>query len=143
MPPSLVLSFALAGCGTIGGSGPSPKDCIPVQYFCVQPEEIDKAAAAATKEHREDPSFRNQWQLAYIKADEAYGNVSVLEGPDAEPGAGVTIGVMHAGIDLHHPAFAGKKVTETFLGDAVDETAGAVRLLRYRGRERRGGRKDR
>ena len=118
----LFLFFALAGCGPIGG-GSAPKECIPVQYFCVQPEEFDKAAATAAKEYQDDdPSFRNQWELAYVKADEAYGNLSVLKGPDAEPGAGVTIGIMHAGIDLHHPAFAGKKVTETFLDGAVDET---------------------
>ena len=115
-----LLLFALAGCGAIGGS--APKECIPVQYFCVQPEEFDKAAATAAKEYQDDPSFRNQWELAYVKADEAYGNLRVLKGPDAEPGAGVTIGIVHAGIDLHHPAFAGKKVTETFLDGAVDET---------------------
>ncbi|MDE0030022.1 MAG: S8 family serine peptidase [Deltaproteobacteria bacterium] len=116
----LFLSFALAGCVTIGDS--APKECIPVQYFCVQPEEFDQAVATVAREYQDDPSFRNQWHLAYIKADEAYANLSVLNGPDAEPGAGVTIGVMHAGIDLDHPAFAGKKVTETFLGGAVDET---------------------
>ena len=114
------LLLVLAGCGPIGRS--APKECIPVQYFCVQPEEFDKAAATAAREHQDDPSFRNQWHLAYIKADEAYGNLAVLKGPDAEPGAGVTIGIMHAGIDLHHPAFAGKKVTETFLDGAVDES---------------------
>ncbi len=115
-----LLLFALAGCGAIGGS--APKECIPVQYFCVQPEEFDKAAATAAEEYQDDPSFRNQWHLAYIKADEAYANLRVLKGPDAEPGAGVTIGIMHAGIDLDHPAFAGKNVTEIFLDGAEDET---------------------
>ena len=116
----LFLLFALAGCGPIGGS--VPKECIPVQYFCVEPEEYDKAVATVAKEYQDDPSFQKQWELAYIKADEAYANLSVLKGPDAEPGAGVTIGIMHGGIDLQHPAFAGKKVTETFLDGAVDET---------------------
>ena len=115
----LFLLFALAGCGPIGGS--ASKECLPVQYFCVQPEEFDKAAATVAEEYRDDPSFRNQWHLAYIKADEAYANLSVLKGPDAEPGAGVTIGIMHAGIDLYHPALVGR-VTETFLDGAVDET---------------------
>ncbi len=119
-PVVLVLLAALAGCGTIGGS--APKECIPVQYFCVEPEEFKEAADAAAEEIGKDPSFRNQWHLAYINADDAYANLSVLKGADAEPGAGVTIGVMHAGIDLHHPAFAGKNVAEIFLDGAVDET---------------------
>ncbi len=119
-PVILFLLLALAGCSAIGGS--APKECIPVQYFCVQAEEFDKAAATVAEEHRADPGYRNQWGLDYIKADEAYGNLGIVLGPNAEPGAGVTIGFMNTGIDHDHPSFAGKTVTETFLDGAVDET---------------------
>lgn len=116
----LMLLLALAGCGVGGGSGPGG---IPVHGGeVVVEEDFDEAVEAAAAEIREDPSFRDQWYLAYINADEAYANLSVLRGPDAEPGAGVTIGIMHAGIDLGHSAFAGKNVTEVFLDGAVDET---------------------
>ena len=38
-----------------------------------------------------------------------------------EPGEGVTVGLIDTGIDLGHPAFAGKVITEQFLG-TVEET---------------------
>ena len=123
-PIVLFLLFVLAGCGVIGDPvNRPPTDCLPVHDGCVQPEEFKEAASAAAEPSREDPGYQNQqWGLDYIKADEAYGNLSVIEGPDAEPGAGVTIGFMDSGIDLGHPSFAGKTVTETFLDDAADET---------------------
>ena len=52
----------------------------------------------------------------------AYGNLNLLQGEEAEPGAGVTIGFIDTGIDVDHPAFAGKAVTEEFLSGAADET---------------------
>ena len=119
-----LLLLALAGCGRFALSGSGPRECIPVHDGdCVEAEEFKEAAAEAAEPAREDPGYRNQqWGLDYIKADEAYGNLSVLEGPDAEPGAGVTIGFLNTGIDLEHPSFAGKTVTEIFLADAADET---------------------
>ncbi len=72
---------------------------------------------------RED-GFRNQWGLAKTGAARAYANIEVLKGAGVEPGAGVTIGFLDSGIDLEHPAFAGKTVTEQFLPGAADETGG-------------------
>lgn len=119
-PGVLLALLFLAGCGVGGGGGP---EGIPVHGGDrVTPKEFKEAASAGARESREDPGFQNQWGLTHIRADEAYGNLSALLGPDAEPGAGVTIGIMHAGIDLLHPAFDGKNVTETFLEGAVDET---------------------
>ena len=80
------------------------------------------AAAELAGETRQDPNFRNQRSLALVGADRAYGHVSLLEGPDAAPGAGVTIGFIDTGIDEGHPVFREKTVTEVFLLDAVDET---------------------
>ena len=70
-------------------------------------------------------SLDNQWGLETINADWAYANVDLLKGEDAKPGAGVTIGFIDSGIDKHHPQFAGKTVTEVFLGSATDETGDA------------------
>ena len=67
-------------------------------------------------------NFRNQWGLAHVGADRAYGNLALLRGPEAEPGAGVTIGFIDSGIDRDHPMFAGKTVAEQFMGGAADET---------------------
>ena len=76
----------------------------------------------AQKYRDNDGSFDNQWGLGTIKADWAYANVELLKGQGAKPGAGVTIGFIDSGIDTGHPAFAGKKVSEVFLGGASDET---------------------
>ena len=111
--------LVLAGCSATGG-GPGH---IPVHDGDrVTPEVFKEAAAAAAAEHREDPNYQNQWGLGYIKADQAYGNLTVLKGPDAKPGSGVTIGFIDTGIDESHPVFAGKTVTEQFLSGASDET---------------------
>ena len=127
------LLAALAGCGGIGRSG--PEKCIPVHDGgCVEPEAFKEDAAEAAEKSREDPGFRNQWGLTHIKADEAYGNLSLLEGPDAEPGDGVTIGVLDTGVDLEHPSIAGnsnRTVTEVFTPGAVDETLAEEGLLSH------------
>ena len=122
----LLLSAALAGCGPIGGSGLEPEKCVHVHDGdCVEPERFQAEVEAAGRDSREHTGFQNQWGLTHINADEAYGNLSVLMGPDAEPGAGVTIGVLDTGVDLEHPAIAGnsnRKVIEIFTPGAVDET---------------------
>ena len=118
----LFLSFALGGCSAEGG-GNRVADCIMVHGGdCVTPEAFTELAAERADAHRSVDAFRVQWGLEHIKADVAYGNLELLEGPDAEPGAGVTLGFIDTGIDLDHPAFAGKPVTEEFTLGAVDET---------------------
>ena len=57
-----------------------------------------------------------------MNAGVAYANIELLKGEDAKPGSGVTIGFVDSGIDQDHPVFAGKTVTEEFLGGAADET---------------------
>ena len=131
----LLLLFALAGCGRFGLSGSAPRECIPVHDGdCVEAEEFKEAAAKAAEPAREDPNFRNQWGLTHINADEAYGNLNLLEGPDAEPGDGVTIGILDTGVDLEHPSIAGngnRTVTEIFTPGAVDETLAEEDLLSH------------
>ena len=134
----LSLVAALAGCGGIGGPGlvpDRPDKCVRVHDGgCVEPERFNEAAAAAAEKSREHPGFQSQWGLTHINADEAYGNLSVLLGPDVEPGAGVTIGVLDTGVDLEHPSIAGnsnRKVTEIFTAGAVDETLADEGLLSH------------
>ncbi len=123
----LFLLVALAGCGIGGGgSGLAPEECIAVQGGgCLEREAFDAAAVEAGKTSQDHTGFENQWGLTHIRAEVAYGNLSVLKGPDAEPGAGVTIGLLDTGIDLEHPSITGnpnRKVTEVFTPGAVDET---------------------
>ena len=48
--------------------------------------------------------------------------MNLLQGPDAAPGAGVTIGVIDSGIDVDHPIFDGKTIHREFLFGAEEET---------------------
>lgn len=117
------LSFALGGCGVIGDSGLASAKCIAVQDGdCITPEAFAESAEEGVDVYRSIDGFRNQWGLEHIKADVAYSNLALIKGEDAEPGAGVTIGFIDTGIDLDHPSFAGKTVTEEFTPGAVDET---------------------
>ena len=71
-------------------------------------------------------NFQTQWGLTSINADLAYGNVELLKGASAAPGAGVTIGFIDTGIDDQHPVFAGKTITERLLSGASQETGDRV-----------------
>ena len=74
------------------------------------------------EEYAADRNFEAQWGLHTINAHLAYGHVSLLEGPDVEPGAGVTIGLIDTGIDAEHPIFEGKTIHKEFLFGAIEET---------------------
>ena len=96
--------------------------CIPVHTGeCMPGRDFFAAAGDLAGEIRQDPNFLNQPGFVSIGVDRAHGHVSLLEGPDAAPGAGVTVGLIDTGIDEEHPVFREKTVTEVFLGDAVDE----------------------
>ena len=121
--------LALGGCASGSGStttpppaAPPPRDCIPTHGGnCLAAPEFQSAAEDLAEEYRQDPGFDNQWGLDLVGAGHAYGHVNLLEGPDAAPGAGVTIGVIDSGIDVEHPIFAGKTIHRGFLFGAEPE----------------------
>ena len=144
----LCASVLLAGCGGGGGSDPSPlgavtpdarppesqpstdqpppsasTGCVTLHDgTCASVPDFDARAAQLARGYADHPAFQVQWGLGSIGADRAYAHVNLLEGEDAAPGSGVTIGFIDDGIDAAHPAFAGKTVTEVLIGDAVDQT---------------------
>ncbi len=89
---------------------------------CVSTPDFNDRAAQLAQGYADHPTFKAQWGLGSIGAERAYAHVNLLKGENAAPGAGVTIGFIDTGIDTEHPAFAGKTLTEVFMGDAVDET---------------------
>ncbi|MYG75427.1 MAG: S8 family serine peptidase [Acidobacteria bacterium] len=127
------LSLLLAFGGCASGPGPStapapaappppPRNCIPTHAGdCLPAPEFQSAVADLAEQYRQDPAFDNQWGLDFVGAGRAYGHVSLLEGPDAAPGAGVTVGVIDSGIDAEHPIFAGKTIHRGFLFGAEPE----------------------
>ncbi|MDE2882046.1 MAG: S8 family serine peptidase [Acidobacteriota bacterium] len=126
----LALLLALGGCASGSGStttpppvAPPPPDCIPTHGGnCLPAPEFQSAAEDLAEEYRQDSGFQNQWGLDLVGAGRAYGHVNLLEGPDAAPGAGVTIGVIDSGIAAGHPIFAGKTIHRGFLFGAEPET---------------------
>ena len=126
----LATVLALGACS--GRPGPSPvpapppapvPGCVPTHGGgCLTTPEFRAAAEELAAGRREDPGFGAQWGLEAIGAHRAYAHVDLLEGPGAEPGAGVTVGVIDSGIDPEHPAFAGRTVHRGFLFGAGPET---------------------
>lgn len=138
----LGANFAVAGCS--GGSGgqqlaavvtdtalparhelqpSSDAVCITLHDgTCTSQADFDDRAHALAENYAAHDQYKNQWGLAAIGADRAYAHVDLLKGEQAAPGAGVTIGFLDSGIDLSHPMFTGKRVTEVLLSGAVDET---------------------
>jgi len=102
---------------------PPPRNCIPTHAGeCLSAPEFQGAAEERAEEYRRDPGFDNQWGLEAIGAHRAYGHVNLLQGPEAAPGAGVTVGVIDSGIDAGHPIFAGKTIYQGFLFGAAPQT---------------------
>ena len=89
---------------------------------CVPSPEFNAMTTELADEYASDRNFEAQWGLHTINAHLAYGHVNLLEGPDIEPGAGVTIGLIDTGIDAEHPIFDGKTIHQEFLFGAVEET---------------------
>ena len=88
---------------------------------CLIEPEYQELAAEIAGPYAERSSFRNQWGLETIRADEAYAHLELRFGPDIAPGDGVTVGVLDTGIDTAHPQFRNKNIVERFLANAVDE----------------------
>ena len=123
---ALAAAVAVPGCGGGGGGvKPEPPPCIPTHSgTCLSPAEIRAAAAPLAEDYRRQENVANQWGLRDVGAHWAYAHLDLIEGEDAKPGAGVTIGFIDSGIDRHQPMFAGATISETFLLGASDETGG-------------------
>lgn len=89
---------------------------------CVPTPDFNDRAAQLAQGYADHPTFKVQWGLGSIGAERAYAHVNLLKGENEAPGSGVTIGLIDDGIDTEHPIFAGKTITEVFMGDAVDQT---------------------
>ena len=125
--PLPLIAAVLGGCSsrseTVPQPPPPPPPCVPTHAGdCVSAAQFGAMAEELAPEYTEDPQFQGQWGLDSINAQTAYANLNLLLGPDAEPGAGVTIGFVDSGIDAEHPSFAGKSVYFEPLFGAEPET---------------------
>ena len=117
-----VMALLASACGGGGGGGSSPMmpACIETAEFgCISASQYEEELEWLTETHSAQISDR--WELAAIQAGQAYANLELAQGSDAEPGAGVTIGLIDSGIDTEHHVFSGKTISEEFFHGAVDE----------------------
>ena len=129
----MACTAVLPGCGGGGGSSAGSSPMMPIEDPCIETSEFGCLSSSDYEDrlkeiagnHRTRPDFSNQWGLAAIKADQAYANLQLAKGSNAEPGAGVTIGLIDSGIDQGHFLFAGATIKETIISPAVDERDGA------------------
>lgn len=99
------------------------QECVPLHDgTCASVSDFDSRARRLAGAYAVHRNFRNQPGLAAVGADRAYAHVELLKGENTSPGSGVTIGFMDSGIDTSHRMFAGKAVTEVFLGGTPNET---------------------
>ena len=126
----MACTVALPGCGGGGGGksniGPSPMmptdPCIQTSDFgCISSSRYSQEVENLRQIHGDLTDFFNQWGLGAINADRAYAHLELAEGANAEPGEGVTVGLIDTGIDTEHPLFAGTTISKEFRDGAVDE----------------------
>ena len=102
---------------------PPTQECVPLHDgSCASLDDFNSRARRLAGTYAVHRNFRNQPGLAAVGADRAYAHVHLLKGENTSPGSGVTIGFMDSGIDTSHRMFAGKAVTEVFLGSTPNET---------------------
>ena len=133
----LLIATVLGGCSSRSGTtsapaptpplapppAPAPDPCVPTHGGdCVPVPEFEEMAENLSAWMTLHAGFRNQWGLEEIGAHRAYAHLRLLEGPDAEPGAGVTIGFIDSGIDVEHRSFAGRSIYFQPLFGAEPET---------------------
>ncbi len=126
LPVAIALSLAACGGGGGGGGGLGRGGGSPGPGNPGNPGSGDACVPAGllgclASRHRKKAGFVNQWGLGKVGAEWAWARLEVKEGRGAAPGSGRTVGLIDSGIDKGHPAFAGKTVTETFLGGATDD----------------------
>ena len=137
----LMVGLRVGGGGGGGGGGgvtgpppsrsqpsspPQPPPCIQTTLGCISPERYEQESNRIARGHAENPAYARQSDgLDLVKVGHAWAHLELDprpgRGPGVEPGEGVTVGLIDTGIDLGHPAFAGKVITEQFLG-TVEET---------------------
>ena len=115
---ALVLVTACGGGGGRAGSGPG---CINTTTGCLEPEIYSQSLSRIASQHNRKSDFRSQWGLSRIRADQAWAQLELALGAGTVPGAGQTIGVVDTGIDTQHPVFAGKRLTEEFIGTTNED----------------------
>ena len=134
---SSVIALLISACGGGGGGGsnvgPDPMmPMMPVDDPCIETSEFGCISSARYEEegrriaetHRIRTDFSSQWGLGAINADKAYAHLELAEGANVEPGQGVTVGLVDTGIDTGHFLFAEDRISEEFLGGAVNELGG-------------------
>ena len=92
------------------------------EFGCISASQYEEELERLTETH--SAKISDRWELAAIQAGQAYANLELAQGSDAEPGAGVTIGLIDSGIDTEHYVFSGKTISEEFFHGAVDERGG-------------------
>lgn len=126
----MACTGALSGCGGGGGgsnAGPGPMmpvddPCIRTANFgCISSSRYSEEVQKLRGIHGNSTDFSNQWGLGAINAEQAYAHLELARGGNAEPGQGVTVGLIDTGIDTEHPLFAGTTISEEFRDGAVDE----------------------
>ena len=120
--PILAAAMPLAGCiPDIPGLsrdqvGEIQDPCIETHdQGCVPEAEFVAMADAIASTLSETSSFKNQWGLGAIRAEQAYANLELQHGPDVAPGEGVLVGVLDTGIDAAHFQFRNKDIIQRFL----------------------------
>ena len=104
-----------------------PRNQIPTHESlglgCLEQAQFDARVNALAISYRQSMDERKQWQLRALRAEYAYAHLHLLQGADATPGKGITIGFVDSGIDPSSPLVAGVGITERFFGGATRESA--------------------
>ncbi len=101
---------------------PEPCELDTRDHGCIDIEHFNELKTNLVLRYQSDTTYNRHFYGPKSRLAEAWSNLRLVHGDNAQPGANVKIGMIDDGIDLRHPGLANADIVEYFYGNANKES---------------------